>query len=482
VSGVPGTWLPQVHRVCPHNEVGALCLRVLAPLPPEVSGPLGAGPLRAFRRLRSIARRFPGHKWGHLETAQTYEGSMRRKYVEAAMSLRDECIGFPKDSRLDCFLKAEKVNIVTKFPKPRLIFPRTARYNLELASRLKPFEHWLWGYLTAGRLFGHGQGRVVAKGLGPRQRANLILRKFNSFRNCVVFEVDGKAFEAHVGVAQLNEEHAVYRSAFPRDKGLARLLREQLTLEGRLPCGARFSRAGGRASGDFNTGMGNTLVMCSIVGGVLLGYGVSFDMLADGDNALIFLEREDIGRVQPYLAADVLRESGQELTLERPVHTVEEIRFGQSAPVNLGGNRGYTMVRDYLRVLSGSFSSHRYLREPRFAREWLTGVASCELSLSVGIPVLQAWASSVLKTTGFTGRIRSGHYREYFIQGAWLAGLRDRREVEEVTRVSFELAFGISPKDQVVLERSFRGLSGSDYERIDWHGLADLHPRVINGC
>lgn len=477
--GIPGTWVPMVHRTCPHNEVGALCSRVLAPLPPEVFGSFGAGPSWAFRRLRSLARRFPGHKWSNLETAQTYEGSMRRKYLEAAASLRDERISW-KDALLSCFLKAEKVNPLAKFPKPRMIFPRSARYNLEVASRLKPFEHWLWGYLTGSRLWGGDNTRVVAKGLSPRRRANLIVRKFNSFRQCVVFEVDGKAFEAHVGPEHLKAEHEVYARAFPRDKGLLRLLREQLRLQGKLPCGAKFSRPGGRASGDFNTGMGNTLLMLAIVVGVLRTFGVRFDVLVDGDNALVFLEREASRGVVRDFAARVLLESGHEFELERPVHTVEEVRFGRSAPVSLGGARGYTMVREYLAVISGGLSSHRYLREPRYAVEWLTGVAMCELSMARGVPVLQAWASSVLKALDYRGRVRTDPYRDYFAQGAYLAGLDEVQVVSEEARVSFERAFGLCPESQVALERSFTGPKLGGYEYVDCRDLADLPPRVTN--
>jgi len=226
--------------------------------------------------------------------------------------------------------------------------------------------------------------------------------------------------------------------------------------------------------------MGNTILMLCIVVGVLRTFGVEFDVLADGDNCLIFLHGESANSVIPGFAAQVLAESGQELTLERPVRTVEEVRFGRSAPVNLGGNRGWTMVRDYLSVLSGGLSSHRYLREPKFAKEWLTGVAMCELSLARGIPVLQAWASSVLRTTGFRGNVRRDPYKDYFCQGAWLAGLDERVEVGLETRQSFERAFGLTVEDQVVLEDSFSGLPGGRYELVEFHGLASWPPGVTN--
>jgi len=476
-SGLPGTWLPVVHSTCPHNELAALTLRVLAPLPGPVDAPLGDLPSRTFRRLRSVAARFPGHKWSHLETAQTYTGAMRRKYLLAAESLR--CWPVEKaDARLDCFLKAEKVAPLTKFPKPRMIFPRSARYNLEVASRLKPFEHWLWGRLTGSVLWGGSNTRVVAKGLSPQRRANLILRKFNSFEDCVCFEVDGKAFEAHVTSGQLEREHEVYRSAYPGDKGLARLLREQLVLGGRLPCGARFSRKGGRASGDFNTGMGNTMIMLSIVVGCLKAFNRPFDVLVDGDNSLIFLSGSDAGAVVTNFAALVLEQSGHEFTLERPVRIVEEIRFGRSAPVFLGPALGWTMVRDWRSVFSGALCSHRWLREPKFASEWLTGVARCELSLAIGVPLLQAWALKILSTTGFSGRVRCHPFQEYFVVGAWMAAAEASAEVSPEARFSFERAFGLSPDDQLRIEDGLEGLNLGTFTPLEPHPIMGCPPGV----
>jgi len=479
-TGVEGTWLPQVHAVCPHNEVAALCLRVLAPLPAQVFEPLGRDVSAVFGRLERLARSYTCGRWSLQETAQSYSGLLRRRYMEAARSLDQDSPVGALDARLSCFLKAEKLNVGAKFPKPRMIFPRSPRYNLALASRLKPFEHWLWGRLTAARLGCSGTGRLSAKGLNPRERANLIVRKFSSFRDCVVFEVDGKAWEAHVGQPMLLGEQGVYRAAFPRDRGLRSLLLEQLVLRGRLPCGAKFSRPGGRASGDFNTGMGNTLGMLAIVVSALEALVGRFDVLADGDNALIFLEQTDLQVVLGGFAAHVLSSSGQELTLERPCRVIEQIRFGQSAPVFLGPTRGWGMVREPLKVLSGATSSHRWLREPTFAREYLTGVAMCELSLARGLPVLQAWSLKLLASTGFRGKVRAHPYQDYFVVGAFFAGVEDVLPVLPEVRASFERAFGLSPEAQVHVEAGFDAPRELGFEDVPaFVDLDSAHPGVM---
>jgi len=461
---VPGCWVPQVHRGCEHNEVEALKLRLLgSSLPAEVFGPLDRRVSDEFRRLRCFSRKYLDGRWTLEETADSYSGALRRRYQEACRSLREEGQVTAKDAKIKAFLKAEKVNVGPKWAKPRLICPRSPRYNLDLASRLKPFEHWLWGRLD-GKFIGGGQGRLVAKGLNPQRRGHLIERKFKSFKNCVVFEADGKAFEAHVGPEQILAEHSVYKAVFPHDKGLAKLLSYQENLTGRLQCGAKFGRPGGRASGDFNTGMGNTIIMLCVVSAVMRSFGVRFDLLVDGDNCLVFLEQCDLPVVLAEFADRSREWSGQELVLERPVHTMEEIRFGQSAPIFLGKS-GWTMVRDYVKVLSGATSSHKWLREPLFAERYLQGVARCELSLSRGVPVLQAWALSMLEISNSRKVLKDDPFADYFVVGAFFADAGSAQPVLPETRVSFERAFGCTVEEQLRLERSFTLPEGQSYRR-----------------
>jgi len=384
--------------------------------------------------------------------------------MEAERSLRVDGPLSKKDYKLSAFCKAEKITL-TKFHKPRMIFPRSPRYNLVLASWLKPFEHWLWGRLTlkwffrdreppwlAARLAAWGSPRVVAKGLSPRGRANLIARKFSSFRGCVVFEADGKGFEAHVSSRQLRQEHRVYTSAYGGCRRLRSVLSCQLSLVGRTSGGWKFSRPGGRASGDFNTGMGNSLIMLAAVA-TGVPDDVPYDVLVDGDNALVFMAGADAARVLPDFATRVLDQCGHELTLEAPVSVLEEVRFGQSAPVFLGRGLGFTMVRDWKKVLSQFASSHRWLSEPSFGRRWLRDVCRCELSLSLGLPVLQQLFSNMLRHIGSEGKtVHEAALADYFYIGAWLASEGDVKPVSLEARLSFERAFGLAGGDQKLME------------------------------
>jgi hypothetical protein len=467
-SGLEGTWVPGVHANCHHNERAALLHRVLGPLPWPDDRPVGPRFSLAFRSLRRLGGRYCGYKWSHLETAQSYTGAMCRRYLEAERSLRVDGPLTSSDSFLSAFLKAEKITLKS-YHKPRMIFPRSPRYNLVLASWLKPFEHWLWGRLTLKWFFkdrepvwlkrhltDHGSTRVVAKGLSPRSRANLIARKFRSFEGCVVFEADGKGFEAHVSTGQIDEEHSVYLAAYGGCKSLRSVLSCQREMVGRTSGGWKFSRPGGRASGDFNTGMGNSLVMlASVASGI--PDDVPYDVLVDGDNALVFMAGADITRVYPHFHTAVLNQCGQELTLESPVSVLEEVRFGQSAPVYLGHGLGYTMCRDWTKVLSTFASSHRWLSEPRFARRWLYDVCRCELSLAIGLPVVQTFFTKMLNHIGRDARkVNEGSLADYFVVGAYLAEVSDVVPVSLETRLSYERAFGLGVGDQLLMEDLIR--------------------------
>ncbi|AZT88668.1 RNA-dependent RNA polymerase [Setosphaeria turcica ambiguivirus 1] len=463
-TGLPGTFVPACHARCPHNEIAALLKRSLAPLPVQAFSPLGDDTLRCFKQLRMFVRKYVDGTWSHLQVAQSYNGRLRNRYLEAERSLRVDGPVEPRDWRIDAFLKVEKFNCENKFAKPRLIFPRSPRYNLDLATRLKPFEHWLWGRLTAQTFSTGGIGRVVAKGLNQRQRANLIKKKMENLDGCVVCEVDGQAFEAHVSKWQLMEEHKVYSAAFPGDKGLKRLLAAQLNLSGRLSCGAKFSREGGRASGDFNTGMGNSIIMLVVVVAVLRRHKVPFDLLVDGDNALVFLRGVDASLVLSTFAHDVLHQCGHEMTLEEPTTVLERVTFGRSSPVYTTG--GWTMVRDWRRVVSQALSSHIYLREPNFRKEWVRGVVSAELSLALGVPVLQAYFSRLQSQWGGPEGVRAHPHADLLFKGAWFAKADQVKPITQEARLSFERAFGLAPDDQVRTEHAISSDLGDNWTYI----------------
>lgn len=456
VPAEEGVWSPAVHSNCQHNELAAMALRTMGPTPsdPEYD-PRNLAHVCAksqFRKMRVLVKRMGLVPMSHREVAESYKGALGRRYRVALLSLEDEGLE-PMDLRLSAFVKGEKFNPTAKISKPRMINPRSPKYNLVLASYLKPLEHALWRKWKIGHLC--KPTRVSGKGLNGRERADLIQRKMASVGDCLVFEVDGKAFEAHVTRGQLVAEQTVYKAAYPNDSFLRMLLRVQLGLSGKSASGIRYSREGCRASGDFNTGLGNTILMGNYVIAAMESLRADFrwTVLADGDNCLLFVERLG-GAGLPDKFYDLVRSvCAHEMTVEKPTTVLEEVVFGQSQPVLTA--LGYVMVRSPYKVLSGAFCGYRHYHDRAFAPRLGLAVAQAEMAVNRGVPVLGPYFEEAARLLGHHKLPRDP---SYFLEGH-LIGVVDPGwvPVTVAARHSFELAFGIGIEEQFALERRLLG-------------------------
>lgn len=229
----------------------------------------------------------------------------------------------------------------------------------------------------------------------------------------------------------------------------------QMVNRGTLDGGIRFSRKGGRASGDYNTGLGNTLLMlgmCSVSMRELVA-GTRWDVLADGDNCLLFYE-QSVEEVLLKQLPDKFLDFGHEITVEEPTSEMERVTFGQSRPVCVDGS--WQMVRDPMKAISCMAVGHRHYSELKGGLRVLKSVAQCELALNSGVPVIQSYAVSLLRdletVKHASANVDLGDYRyeEIRRQDGWVR----RREVQvsHSTRESFHRAWGVPPEEQLELE------------------------------
>jgi len=493
-----------------HNETASLVRRTLGTTPPFRHNKYYELELASLAKL---AKRSGVVRWARRRVVKGYGGALRRRYEKAMESLNVDGGVDRRDKSISAFLKAEKFNPLAKPSKPRMIMARTPRFNLELSSYLKPLEHFLWDVIGTRReeaLSGRkscsdNPTRQVGKGLNAVSRARILEEKMENIPNCVVFEVDGKAFEAHVSQESLMREHAIYMAAYKGDRNLKRLLDTQLVLKGRTDCGIKFRRDGARASGDFNTGMGNTLIMLACCRAALrlavdeLKTEFRYDILADGDNCLIFVENTSAEWLHENFARLASTVCEQELAVESPVRNLSEVVFGQSRPCLVGSPDGITlpdsrvfckaprvwalgrwtwtarpdaetlmtkvyrhwrMVRDPLKTLSYSYSSYRhYNHYEKHGRKVLKAVSQCELALSRGVPVLQSYFAEALSRFEGDPDLKNP---QIFLEGrlleaAWALGGRVQTwEVTEDARRTFEEAWGISREEQIQIERDIK--------------------------
>lgn len=412
-----------------------------------------------FQRLASIRSELLRHAPStpvveREEYPSLYHGRKRVAYEQARESLSVEAVR-PGDAVVRTFLKAEKINFSKKSdPAPRVIQPRSPRYNLEVGRYLKMAEKSIMHGFK--RAFGYP---VVTKGMNADEVGGLLHSHWRQFARPVAVGLDASRFDQHVSRAALEWEHSVYNGLF-RSPELSRLLRWQLRNKGVGYADNHkitYQVEGKRMSGDINTGMGNCLIMSSIVLCYLNSRRIPARLVNNGDDCVVICEREHLHRLDGL--DQWFLEFGFTLTRERPVYVLEQIEFCQAQPVCIGG--AYRMVRDPRVAMSKDCVSLQGWQTELDVRYWCHAIGSCGLSLTRGVPVWEAWYSALLRHAVVPS---AGYMEKYGVSGMsyMAAGVR-QVVVDEEARVSFYKAFGILPDHQAALEAEYATLS-IDYD------------------
>lgn len=283
-----------------------------------------------------------------------YKGRKRRVYEQALESLKITCLQ-AKDAFVKWFIKFEKLEYLLKgFHKvvPRLISPRNPRYNLELGKFLQPLEKVVFSMIdsiarTVQRV-ANPLEKSVLKGCNAFEKAKHMRWKYDRIANCVMLGMDASRFDAHVSKLLLEWEHSIYLLFFGRyhRSKLAKLLRMQI----RNVCKAYVGGVkiickmlGRRMSGDMNTSLGNTLLMCAMILSFMNYLGITnYAFINDGDDSVLFISVKDLKKV----VANVgkwFANIGFTMELEKPVYCFEEVEFCQAKPLWNGSE--WIMVR-----------------------------------------------------------------------------------------------------------------------------------------
>jgi len=387
--------------------------------------------------------------------AEKYTGKKRQRYLDAVDHVLEKGI-VREDSDVSMFIKCEKIDPTVKVnPDPRPVQFRNAKYCVVLAAYLKPIERHLY------RLKLHHRNmprvRVIAKGLNQPERAQLLVRKLSYFKNPIILSLDMSRFDQHVDVALLRVEHGVYKHC-NSDPLLAQILDWQCINKVKTSTGIRYTTLGKRMSGDMNTALGNCIIMISMTVGVMTQLNVFFDILDDGDDCLLIVEKENVAMVKSKLP-DMFLHCGHELKIENETSNIYEVAFCQSKPIET--HLGLKFVRDPIKVMSCCLVGRRWTTAPKWLRlAYVSGLGECELILNIGVPVLQSYALALLRNS-------EGAQARYDTEsGEWLRALRESRlykhlKMEDGTydltitddaRRSFELAFGITINRQLQME------------------------------
>lgn len=409
------------------------------------------GSSRMIGYVKRIADKVPtAHKITRQKFLSHYTGARFSLYQKAVDSLSDNPICV-RDSHLKTFVKAEKINL-TKKPDavPRVIQPRSPRYNVMLGCFLKELEHPIYKALDS--LWG---SPTIMKCRSVESMGEIIRQKFQKFRNPVAIGFDASRFDQHVSVDALKYEHKLYKLLYHYDEELCWLLKLQVHNYGTAYASdgyINYTVDGKRMSGDMNTSLGNCFLAATITKDFVDQYGIEAELVNNGDDNVLICSEDDEEVVEKHLYNHWLH-YGFEVVAEKPVRILEQIEFCQMKPVFDGTS--YIMVRDPVTTMSKDAYSITPFHTPTAARKWMAAVGECGLALTGGIPIVQEYYKSFIRH-GLTGsKVKESKDFDSGLLHLSKLSKRTERAIKDSTRYSFYLAFGYTPDEQLAMERYY---------------------------
>jgi len=321
---------------------------------------------------------------------------------------------------------------------------RTVVYNAALSRHLRNIEHRLMscvGRNKSGLPF-------MAKGRSLDERAVLLLRMADGYTNPVFVNLDHARFDAHMHYKLIVAEHSVYKRCRNWHPELVKLLNWQLTATGISKGGVKYMTRGKRGSGDVNTGLGNSEVNAGFIFSWLEASGVRGDVLLDGDDAVIIVEKSDYDKLLPI--EEYMLKLGMETVVER-VDDISEVEFCQ-ARVVLGKFGPYFCGNPLKFLETMTMTAETRGAESAFQvfRSSVVGLATQNPSCPMLKPFLK-WCEA---NPGFAVMPQSMRYRmrTYKMGPVAVVPLWEEPTMEQ--RLSFGKAWGISPAEQIAFEDS----------------------------
>jgi hypothetical protein len=373
----------------------------------------------------------------------TYSGPKRTMYQRTAEGLVDNPLS-SRDAIINAFIKDEKTNLTRKKdPCPRIIQPRSARFNVAIGKHLKPMEKPI--FRGIGAVFG---STTVMKGLNANERGILLHDKWSRFKDPVGLLLDAARFDQHISREAIAWEHKVEESiAMDREelRRLNKMRRKNRCFIRTNDGGYLYILDGIRMSGDMDTAMANCLLMCAMTYSFMHFINViDFEYSNDGDDGVLIFEREHL-----QLALDTFEsyflDMGFTMKLDGIANVFEEIEFCQSRPV-LSSEGTYRMVRDPFVCLDKDCVTLKNVSSVEELRDLRNSIGWCGLALAGDMPIF-----CELYRTMISGQ-KPGNTFTTGMQWLSVGMSTTYQKPTDSTRISFYEAYGITPDEQVALE------------------------------
>lgn len=358
-------------------------------------------------------------------------------------------------SRITAFVKSEKTSVEKVLNKPpRLIQFRSYEYCYSLKSYLLNFgtvvknEDTFRDILLPNRQL---LRQAWTKYNDDDYNTASIIEAWNKYPDPVALLLDQIKFDGHYDEPLVSNERKFWNYLLGNKKFFDYLLSLQEKNVGYTRFGIKYSMRGKRASGDYNTSDGNTatntfmLVTWCEVAGV-----TEYSIFINGDDSILICSRADMIKLLK-LGLDFFNDLCMETQMDNVAYRLEEISYCQRKLCYIGSK--WRWIKDPFRTLG------RFVVGPEkyktCVNKYLLGNALCELHMSYGTPILQAWCLRVIADclsegpdSRPLGSVDKEAARKYLSSAEPL----EIKTISSSDRHSFYLAWGVTPELQIQME------------------------------
>lgn len=436
---------------CACNEYDALLRRHLLG---DIPGFIPGNPelKRLENNLISMSERFP--RFGpvsHNILIENTRSTIRKRYKTAYYNLRNRVVNISgKESTSKTFVKYEKIPIgkYEAGKPPRLIQFRDFTYLYSLKKQVLGHSLAMKSGADIEWMFGQQANTVFTKLYDSYGIARVLFQSWSYFTEPVAICLDHSKFDGHYHAQLLSLEHDYWLRLNP-SRELKLLLEHQLVNRGRTVHGHKYKVTGTRLSGEYTTSEGNSVMNYAMLVSWLQASGVvNARIHVNGDDSVVIIEHVDQKKLLPY---SYFRNFNMETEEDRVVTDFRLISYCQAQPIRVvkDGDFVWYMVKEPLRTLARlQYSDDRYLS---VWQRYLSGIGLCELATNKGVPIMQTLSlvliSQSVKPLGSVDKAPALHS----------GNLSEVSQISDITRLDYEVAFGITPLLQKEVEDAFAG-------------------------
>jgi len=225
----------------------------------------------------------------------------------------------------------------------------------------------------------------------------------------------------------------------------------QIKQKGYTSNGIFYKTIGHRASGEYTTSDGNSIInYAMLVSYCVISNVKDFRIVVNGDDSIIFMDKSEHHKLLPLT---FFNNFGMETTLDKVADDFRLITYCQANPIRIEKDNEmlWYMVKDPTRTISRmSYCDSKFIK---CIDRFMLSNAICDLHIHRGVPILQEISKHIIsnfimsKPLGSFDRIpaaKSGNYLGY-------------THINDVTRYDFEIAFGFELQYQIAIESSLAG-------------------------